>query len=87
MSGAQAARLSFLMSLPAVAGAAVVELPEAVRAGVSGVGPGLLLAAVLLAAVVGWASLRGLLLVLHRGAFRWFAAYCALLGTAALLLA
>lgn len=84
---AQAARLSFLMSLPAVTGAAVVELPGAVGEGFGGLPLGLVLGAIALSALVGWAALRALLLVTARGAFRWFAAYCALLGTLTLLFA
>ena len=46
-----------------------------------------MLTAIALSAFVGWAALRTLLLVLRRGALRWFAGYCALLGAAALLFA
>lgn len=81
----QAARLSFLMSLPAVSGAALVELPSAASEGFGGLSTGLVAAAVCLAALVGWAALRTLLLVLNRGALRWFAAYCAALGLLALV--
>lgn len=87
MSSEQAARLSFLMSVPAVMGAAVVQVPGAVSEGVAGLDWGLVLTAVALSAFVGWAALRTLLLVLRRGALRWFAGYCALLGSAALLFA
>ncbi|MEE8466921.1 MAG: undecaprenyl-diphosphate phosphatase [Planctomycetota bacterium] len=86
-SSEQAARLSFLMSIPAVAGAALVELPGAAREGIEGLSGGLVLTAIALSAFVGWAALRTLLLVLRRGALRWFAGYCALLGSAALLFA
>lgn len=81
----QAARLSFLMSLPAVSGAALVELPGAATEGFGGLSTFLVAGAAFLAALVGWAALRTLLLVLSRGAFRWFAAYCALLGGLALV--
>ena len=36
----------------------------------------------LLAALVGWGALRWLLAFVSRGAFLWFAVYCALLGGA-----
>lgn len=85
LPGVRAARLSFLMSIPAVTGAALVALPEAASQGLAGISTGLLLAAIGLAALVGWGALRILLITLGRGAFRWFAAYCALLGTAALV--
>ena len=75
-----AARFSFLLSLPAVGGAALLEV-----GGLSSVdrGTGLvLLAGIAISALVGVAALRGLLLALKRGAFGVFAAYCAVLGLA-----
>jgi len=87
LSTEQAARYSFLMSIPAVMGAAIVTLPDAAAEGFAGVPPGIVLGAVALAALVGWAALRLLLLTLARGAFRWFAVYCALLGGAVLAFA
>lgn len=86
ISAEEAARLSFLMSLPAISGAAIVELPGALEEGFGGVSPGLVLAAAALAGLVGFAALKTLLLVLRKGSFPYFAGYCALLGTAALLL-
>lgn len=82
----QAARLSFLMSLPAVSGAAIVELPHVIQDGIGGIPTGTLLLAILTAALVGWAALHTLVLVLSKGAFRYFAGYCALLGGLALTL-
>ncbi|MFT7676204.1 MAG: undecaprenyl-diphosphatase [Planctomycetota bacterium] len=82
----QAARLSFLMSLPAVSGAAIVELPHVIEDGIGGIPPTTILLAIGTAALVGWAALRTLVLVLSKGAFRYFAAYCALLGGLALAL-
>ena len=79
----RAARFSFLLSIPAVGGAVLLEVPELVREG--GFGPELLLA-VLLTFVVGVAALRFLLSFLGRGAFLWCAFYCLALGTGALLL-
>lgn len=78
----QAARFSFLLSVPAVGGAVLLEVPELVRAG--GFGTELALA-VLASFVVGVFALRFLLAFLGRGAFGWCAAYCLALGTTALL--
>lgn len=86
LSSAEAARLSFLMSLPAISGAAIVELPHALDEGFGSISPWVVLAAAGLAGVVGWAALKTLLLVLKKGSFPYFAGYCAILGTAALLL-
>jgi len=78
-----AARFSFLLSIPAVAGAVVLEVPDLVREG--GFGPELLLA-VLVCFAVGVCALRFLIRFLGRGAFRWCAYYCLVLGTTALVL-
>ena len=82
----QAARLSFLMSIPAISGAAILELPAALDEGFGDL-LGLVLGAAAVAALVGFAALRTLLLVLRKGSFRYFAAYCAVLGVTALALA
>ncbi|MEZ6019564.1 MAG: undecaprenyl-diphosphate phosphatase [Planctomycetota bacterium] len=73
----QAARLSFLMSLPAISGAAILELPDLFEHGVGDLGVGWILTAMAVSAIVGFLALRTLILVLSRGAFRYFAAYCA----------
>lgn len=82
----QAARLSFLMSLPAVAGAAAVELPGALSEGIGDLSGATVGLAIGVAAVVGWASLRVLLVATARGAFPWFAGYCAVVAALALAL-
>ena len=76
----QAARLSFLMSLPAISGAAILELPDLFESGVGNISPGWILAAMGLSALVGFLALRTLILVLSKGAFRYFAAYCVVLS-------
>ena len=86
IEGERAARWSFLMSVPAIAGAAVLELPQAVETGFEGLSPAVAWGAMALSALVGWASLRVLVVVLARGAFRWFAVYCTLVGGTVLLL-
>jgi len=85
----QAARFSFLLSIPAVGGAALLEGVEALGGeaeGGGGVGSGVLLLGVAVSAVVGWAALKLLLVLLRRGVFLVFAAWCAALGAAWLLL-
>ena len=82
-----AARLSFLMAIPAILGAAVLELPGAFREGFGELDAWLVVVAAAFAGLVGWACLRVLLLVLRRGAFRWFALYCAIVGGTVLAVA
>jgi undecaprenyl-diphosphatase len=78
----EAARFSFLMSLIAVGGAALLQARE--LGGEEPASPGVLLLAwgVALSALVGWAALRILIAFLGRGAFGWFALYCATVGIA-----
>ncbi len=80
-----AARLSFLMSIPAVAGACALELPAAVEHGFQGLSMGTAAVDVLVSALVCCGALRFLLLTVARGAFRWFALYCTLVGVTVLL--
>ena len=78
--GAKAAEFSFLASLPAVAGALLLEIPK-VQAFSN---PGLLLLGFLISFFVGLASIALLLRVLRKGSFPLFGFYClsvALLGT------
>lgn len=77
-----AARFSFLLFIPAIIGATVVELPG--LAGVDGLGVMALGAVV--AAAVGFLSLGWLMRVIAEGRFSWFAAYCLVLGVVVLAL-
>jgi len=84
---AAAARFSFLMSLVAVGGAVLLESRKLIGAeDPSAPGVGVLALGVAVSAVVGWLALRLLLAFLERGILRWFALYCAAVGTAYLLL-
>jgi undecaprenyl-diphosphatase len=83
-----AARFSFLLSLPAVGGAVLLE-GRHVLDGTEPVGlsvPELLLG-VAISAAFGLLAWRGLLLVLRRGSLAWFGVYCAAAGILALVLA
>lgn len=84
LSPQRAARFSFLLAIPAIGGAALLEFPDAVETGFDGQGLAVLWAT-LFAAFIGWGALRMLLAFLGRGAFAWFAIYCAVLGTGTLL--
>jgi undecaprenyl-diphosphatase len=85
LSPQASARFSFLLAVPAIMGAAVLEVPEALGA-TQGRGPWLVLAAAALAGVVGYGALRTVLAFLNRGAFAWFALYCAVVGLCVLAL-
>lgn len=75
-----AARFSFLLGSVAIAGAAALEVPDALRE--EGVSFGRLALGFVLSGVVGVLALRLLLVAIGRGAFRWFALYCSVVGAA-----
>lgn len=79
LSGSEAFRLSFLLSLPAVAGAVLLKAAE--PGAFEALGSGAVIAG-LVALVVGYASLRGLRSIVERGRLWVFAVYLVPLGIA-----
>jgi undecaprenyl-diphosphatase len=80
----RAAEFSFLMALPAIAGAAVLELPRLSLGSFGGAG-GPVLAGFVAALVSGVFAIRFLVALLRRGAFHRFAPYCWALGIATIV--
>jgi len=76
----RAAEFSFLMALPAIAGAAVLQLGD-LDAGMAGLSSGPLVVGFLSSLVAGVLAIRFLLLLLRRRAFHRFAPYLWTLGT------
>jgi len=79
-----AARFSFLLMAPAVAGAGVVQIFDVIQGNEPLGDVGLLLAGTLIATVVGVLVVRGLLAFLHRYSLAVFAAYRVVAGVVAL---
>lgn len=79
----QAAEFSFLMSIPVIAGAAVLELPKLGNE-TAGVGAGPLAVSFVAALLAGVGAIKLLVRLLERGAFHRFAPYCWVLGAATL---
>jgi undecaprenyl-diphosphatase len=75
----RAAEFSFLMAMPAIAGAALIQAPD-LAAGAAAVGAGPLTLAFLAALVSGVAAIRLLVRLLAAGAFHRFAPYCWTVG-------
>jgi undecaprenyl-diphosphatase len=79
-----AAKFSFLLSIPAILGAAVLDVPDALRAihatGSVGIPTAPLVIGVLTALVFGFVSIKWMLRILTRGSLRGFAVYVVLLG-------
>ena len=73
----QAARFSFLLGIPAIAGAGLISLPEVISEG--GFGPELVVGLVV-AALSGYLAIALLLRALRRGGLNPFAVYCFIVG-------
>jgi undecaprenyl-diphosphatase len=78
-----AGRFSFLLSIPAIAGALLLQIFSS-ELHTAAAAPAVLLGSTA-AAVSGYLALKVLLRLVERGRIRHFAPYCWLLGTAALL--
>lgn len=76
----EAARLSFLMAIPAVLGAAVFSLKDAAKAASLGYTPAELVVGGIVAAVVGAMSIAWLLSLVKRGRLVIFTVYCIVVG-------
>ena len=81
-----AVRFSFLLSIPAILGANILSLKDALEAQVPWEEVPVYLAGVLVAAVVGYTCIRLLKMIAEKGRFGFFAYYCWLAGVATLVL-
>ena len=81
-----AVRFSFLLSIPAVLGANILSIGEAVKAGINGAEVPMYLVGVVTAAVVGYLCIRLLKYVADKGRFGAFAYYCWAVGILTLVL-
>lgn len=77
---AEAARLSFLMAIPAITGASLFSLRDAGAAARVGFGPLPLAVGAAVAGVSGALAIAWLLDIVRRGRLVWFAVYCWIAG-------
>lgn len=80
----RAAEFSFLLAIPAIAGAAVLQVPD-LSADLGTIGAGPLALSFATALVAGILAIRLLVALLRRGAFHQFAPYCWAVGLATIL--
>lgn len=79
ISPVQAARFSFLLSIPVIAGATLLETKDLIKHGTDiGIAP--LLAGTIVAAISGYFAIKVLLKIVEKGKFSWFAFYCLAVG-------
>lgn len=81
-----AARFSFLLSIPAIMGAAVVQVPDLLEGGLGDIGYLPLVLGTLAAAVSGYIAVKWMLEIIQRGSLKGFAVYVWALGGVVLLL-
>lgn len=81
-----AVRFSFLMSIPAILGANILSLKDAIDAGIDWSQLPVYLVGVITAAVVGYLCIRLLKMIADKGKFGFFAYYCWVVGALTLIL-
>ena len=81
-----AVRFSFLMSIPAILGANILSLADAVKTGIVWTEVPMYMLGVITAAVVGYVCIRLLKLIAEKGRFGAFSYYCWAVGLLTLLL-
>ena len=81
-----AVRYSFLLSIPAILGANLLSLKDAVETGIVWGEVPVYLAGVAVAALVGYACIRLLKMIADKGKFGFFAYYCWAVGLLTLIL-
>ena len=80
-----AVKYSFILSIPAILGAAVLEIKDLDPATLTMSEGGIYLAGVLAAAIVGYICIRGMLFVVKKRKFKYFAYYCFAAGLVAIV--
>jgi len=76
----EAAAFSFLMAVPAIAGAAVLQIPDLAGAGPEGLSTSMLLVGGVAAGLTGVLAIRTFVAMLARRSFHFFAPYCWVVG-------
>lgn len=76
-----AGAFSFLMAIPVIGGAALLELKDVLTGEVKVSAPMPLLVGGVTSFLVGWLVLRWLVMLIARGRLHWFAYYCFTAGT------
>ncbi len=80
ISPEKAARFSFLLAIPAIAGAGLLTALDLDASSLQGFSVISMLAAFLSSFLVGWFSLSWLLKCISKGKFHWFGVYCLFVG-------
>lgn len=76
-------KYSFLLAVPSILGAAVLELTQLPGSGISAAEAGVSLLAAAAAGIVGYLCIKKMLSIIQKKQFRFFAVYCFIIGAAA----
>ena len=82
----KAAEFSFLLSIPAIAGATILKIPDFLHLLPDHHLLRIYLAGTLVSGIVGYLSIKWLLDIIRRGKFFYFGIYCILIGVLGLIL-
>ena len=86
LSRETAVQYSFLMSLPAIVGATILEVVDAIKEGVDVSNLPMYFLGMIVAAVVGYIAIGLVRMIVRKGKFGYFAYYCAFAGVATIIL-
>ena len=75
-----AVKFSFIVSIPAILGAAVLDIPDLFKEGISGGELFNYAAGTVVAAVVGYICIKTMLKIVRKKKFNVFSIYCAIMG-------
>ena len=81
-----AARFSFLLSVPAILGAGLIQSKTIIKAGTIGIGLGPLLLGFAAAFISGWFAIKIFMNIIQRTSIRAFAYYCFAIGIIVVIL-
>lgn len=81
-----AVKYSFILSIPAILGAAVLEIGDVAKTVKSGVSLGPYIVGMIVAAVVGYICIKTLLRIVCKKKMKYFAAYCVVAGLISIIM-
>jgi len=79
ISPVQAARFSFLLSIPVIAGATLLKTYELIANGTT-IGYLQIIIGIAVSAIAGYIAIKLLLHIMEKGKFSWFSLYCLVIG-------
>ena len=85
MDRAFAVKFSFIVSIPAIFGAAVLDIPDLFTESVSGSDIVNYVAGTVVAAVVGYVCIKTMLKIVRKKKFKGFSIYCAIMGVVSII--